>query len=100
LSVAVVELQNSFSKITDPFMVFCPEAFYKRKGGARGGCSWPHLGAARPGAGSRPPMVSLAPGPPPPHLWSSRSFSKNRRFSFCFVQFREYFLCNFAETQK
>jgi hypothetical protein len=24
----------------------------------------------------------------------------NRRFSFCFVQFREYFLCNFSETQK
>jgi hypothetical protein len=24
----------------------------------------------------------------------------NRRFSFCFVQFREYFLCIFSETQK
>jgi hypothetical protein len=24
----------------------------------------------------------------------------NRRFGFCFVQFREYFLCNFSETQK
>jgi hypothetical protein len=23
-----------------------------------------------------------------------------RRFSFCFVQFQEYFLCNFSETQK
>jgi hypothetical protein len=23
-----------------------------------------------------------------------------RRFGFCFVQFREYFLCNFSETQK
>jgi hypothetical protein len=21
-------------------------------------------------------------------------------FGFCFVQFREYFLCNFSETQK
>jgi hypothetical protein len=27
-------------------------------------------------------------------------FSKNRRFGFCFVQFREYFLCSFSETQK
>jgi hypothetical protein len=24
----------------------------------------------------------------------------NRRFGFCFVQFQEYFLCNFSETQK
>jgi hypothetical protein len=24
----------------------------------------------------------------------------NRRFGFCFIQFREYFLCNFSETQK
>jgi hypothetical protein len=24
----------------------------------------------------------------------------NRRFCFCFVKFREYFLCNFFETQK
>jgi hypothetical protein len=23
-----------------------------------------------------------------------------RRFGFCFVQFQEYFLCNFSETQK
>jgi hypothetical protein len=23
-----------------------------------------------------------------------------RRFGFCFVQFREYFMCNFSETQK
>jgi hypothetical protein len=30
-------------------------------------------------------VVSLAPGPPPSHLWSSRSFGKNRRFGFCFV---------------
>jgi hypothetical protein len=25
---------------------------------------------------------------------------KNRRFGFCFVQFREYFLYNFSEIQK
>jgi hypothetical protein len=41
-----------------------------------------------------------APGPPPSHLWSSRSFGKNWRFGFCFVQFQEYFLCNFSEIQK
>jgi hypothetical protein len=28
------------------------------------------------------------------------SSGKNRSFCFCFVQFREYFLCSFSETQK
>jgi hypothetical protein len=66
--VVVAELQNSFSKITDQFRVFHPEAFYRQKGGIRGGASWPHHGAARLGAGPRPPVVSLAPGPPLSHL--------------------------------
>jgi hypothetical protein len=50
--------------------------------------------------GCGPLVVRLAPGPSPCHLRSSRSFSKNRRFGFCFVQFRKYFLCNSSETQK
>jgi hypothetical protein len=41
-SVAAAELQNSFSKITDRFRVFRPEAFYRRKGGIRGGPGRPH----------------------------------------------------------
>jgi hypothetical protein len=97
-SVAAAELQDSFSKIADLFRVFHPEAFYRQKGSVRGGASWPHHGAAWPGARPRPPVLSPAPGPPPSHLWSSRSFGKNRRFGFFFVQFREYFLCNFSET--
>jgi hypothetical protein len=85
----------------DPSLRFFPSrGLYRRKGIVRGGASWPHHGVARPGAGCAPPVVSLAPGPPPSHLRSSRSFGKNRRFSFCFVQFWEYFLCNFSETQK
>jgi hypothetical protein len=85
----------------DPSLRFFPSrGTYRRKGIVRGGASWPHHGTARPGDGPRPPMVSLAPGPPSSHLWSSQSFGKNRRFGFCFVQFREYFLCNFSETQK
>jgi hypothetical protein len=37
--------------------------------------------------------VKIGPHPEvtPHHLWM---------FGFCFVQFREYFLCNFSETQK
>jgi hypothetical protein len=34
-------------------------------------------------------------------LFGSLEASVNfRMFGFCFVQFREYFLCNFSETQK
>jgi hypothetical protein len=44
-------------------------------------------------------MVRLAPGPPPSQLWTLSCFGKNRNFGFCFVQFQEYFLCSFSETQ-
>jgi hypothetical protein len=85
----------------DPSLRFFPSrGLYRRKGIIRGGTRRSHHGVARPGAGPRRPVVSLAPGPPPSHLGSSRSFGKNRRFGFCFVRFREYFLCNFSETQK
>jgi hypothetical protein len=43
-------------------------------------------------------------GGPLAPLWLSFSLhpasGKNRSFGFCFVQFREYFLCSFSETQK
>jgi hypothetical protein len=48
----------------------------------------------------RHPMVWPRPGPPPALLWPSSRVGKNRRFGLRFVQFREYFLCNFSETQK
>jgi hypothetical protein len=34
--VVAAELQDFFSKNTDRFRVFCPEALYRRRGGARG----------------------------------------------------------------
>jgi hypothetical protein len=58
----------------------------------------PPGGAARGGA--RHPMVCLPPGPPPYLLWTLSRVEKNRNFGLRFVQFREYFLCNFSETQK
>jgi hypothetical protein len=36
-------------------------------------------------------------GPPPSLLWTPSRIRK-RNFGFCFVQFREYFLCNFSKT--
>jgi hypothetical protein len=37
-----------------------------------------------------------------PHLFFGLRLrvGKNRRFGFRFVQFREYFMCNFSEIQK
>jgi hypothetical protein len=42
----------------------------------------------------------LAPPLPPSLLWTPSRVGKNRNFGFCFVQFREYFMCNFSKTQK
>jgi hypothetical protein len=38
----------------------------------------------------------------PLHLWFGLwlMFWKNRRFSFYFIQFREYFMCSFSKTKK
>jgi hypothetical protein len=50
--------------------------------------------------GLRHQVVWLPPGPPPSLLWTLSHVRKNRNFRLRFVQFREYFLCNFSETQK
>jgi hypothetical protein len=93
-------LQFVLRKSDLSFRFFPSRGIYRRKGSVIRWASWPHHVVARPGAGPRHPMVSLAPGPPPSHLRSSQSFGKNRRFGICFVQFQEYFLCSFSETQK
>jgi hypothetical protein len=81
----------------------CPLGFSRRgdfigKGAASGGGPGGLTTGGRSQGLGRPPGGEV--GPPPSHLWSSRSFGKKRRFGFCFVQFREYFPCNFSETQK
>jgi hypothetical protein len=89
-----------FWKIDRVLMFFPLRGLYRRRGVVRSGPGHPHHRWAWPGAGPRPLVVRLAPSPSPCHLRSLRSFGKNRRFGFCFVQFGEYFLCNFSETQK
>jgi hypothetical protein len=71
LSVAAAELQNSFSKISDCFRVFHPEASYRRRGVVRSGPGAPHHRWERPGPGPRPLMVWPASGPSPALLRSS-----------------------------
>jgi uncharacterized lipoprotein YddW (UPF0748 family) len=50
--------------------------------------------------GLRHHLVWLPLGLPQALLWTLSSCQVIRNFSFCFVQFQEYFLCNFSETQK
>jgi hypothetical protein len=49
---------------------------------------------------ARHPMVCLPPGPLPSPLWTPSHAGENTTFGLCFVQFREYFMCNYSETQK
>jgi hypothetical protein len=75
-------------------------ASYRRRGGIRGRpgaphhpLEWPREGRATPWCGGSLASLRLSFG----LCLASR---KNRRFGLRFVQFREYFLCNFSETQK
>jgi hypothetical protein len=80
--------------------VFPSKGIYRLKGDVRRWTRWSHHLVARPGGGPCHPMVRLPVGPSPSLLWTPSSCQVNRNFSFCFVQFREYFPCNFSETQK
>jgi hypothetical protein len=82
------------------FRFFQSGGLYRRRDDARGGPGALTTGGRGPGAGRAPwwcghPMALLR------LLFDSLEASVNfRMFGFCFVQFREYFLCNFSETQK
>jgi hypothetical protein len=79
------------------FRVFSMKGIYSWKGDVRGWTRGPHHLVAWPGGGPCHPMVRLPPGCSPSLLWTPSSCQVNRNIGFCFVQFREYFLCNFSE---
>jgi hypothetical protein len=56
---------------------------------------WRALGVTRATRWCGAPLA-----PPPALLQTSSRVGKNRRFGLRFVQFQEYFLCNFSKTQK
>jgi hypothetical protein len=93
-------LQYVLRKSDRSFQFFPSRGIYRWKGDVRRWTRRSYPLVARPGAGPRHPRVWLASGPPPSHLRTSWRFGKNRRFGFCFIQFWEYFLCSFSETQK
>jgi hypothetical protein len=93
-------LQYIFWKSVHLFRVFPSKEIYRRKCDVRRWTKWSHHLVARPGGGPHHPMVGLPLGPSLSLLWTPSSCLVNRNFGFCFVQFREYFLYNFSETQK
>jgi hypothetical protein len=93
-------LQYVSWKIDRAFRVFPSRIIYRQKSGVRRWAKWPQHLVAWAKGWPRRPMVWLAPGSPPSLLWTPSRVEKNRNFGFCFVQFREYFLCSFSEKTK
>ena len=58
-----------------------------------------HTMPRRGQGGPRLRVVWLPPGSASCLLRTPSSLRKNKIFGFCFVQFREYFLCSFSETK-
>jgi hypothetical protein len=83
-----------------PPRVFPSRGLNRRKGDVTGWTGRSHPLVAWPRPGLRHHRVWLAHGPSPALLWTPSLCQVIRDFSFCFVQFLEYFLCNFSETQK
>jgi hypothetical protein len=80
--------------------VFSTKGINRRKGDVRRWTRQSRPLVARPRGGPRHHQVWLAPGLSPALLWNPSSCQVIRDFNVCFIQFREYFLCNFSETQK
>jgi hypothetical protein len=76
------------------------EALNRRRGGVRGPPGKPHQPLAQLGGGCATPWCGGPLAPLRLSFGLRPSSGKNRSFSFCFVQFWEYFLCSFSETQK
>jgi hypothetical protein len=74
---------------------------YIGEGASSGGCRVSsHLGGVARGWAT-PPWCEGSPWPPSgSHLVLILSSGKNKTSGTCFVQFREYFMCSFSETQK
>jgi hypothetical protein len=92
--------RDVFWKSDRVFRFFPSGGLYRRRGIIRSG----PVGAHHRGCGPAPGRAPWWCGPPVAPLrllFGSLEASVNIWTSgFCFVQFREYFLCNFSKTQK
>jgi hypothetical protein len=99
-STTAAELRNCFGKNVDSPRVFRLEASYRRRSIVRGKPGPPHTMVVRPGPGPHHLCVRAASGPLRLSFGLREASRKNKTSGFCFVQFREYFLCSFSKTQK
>jgi hypothetical protein len=89
-----------FWKSDRTFRFFPLGGLYRRRGSVRSGPGGPHHRPARARVRLRPWWCGH-PVAPFHLLFGSLEASVNMWTSgFCFVQFREYFRCNFSKTQK
>jgi hypothetical protein len=89
-----------FWKIDRVFRFFPSGVFIGGRAASGGGPGGLTTRGRRPGAGHATLWCGW-PVAPRRLLFGLLEASLNiRRFGFCFIQFREYFLCNFSETQK
>jgi hypothetical protein len=93
-------LRNCSGNFADSFRVFRPEALYRRRSIVRG-CQGLLIHRGRGQGLGRAALVCGWPLAPLQLSFGPRpSSGKNRSSGTCFVQFLEYFLCNFSEIQK
>ena len=91
--------RNSFMEKVVSFRVFASGGINRPKYDGQSRPWAPHHLLMRPKVGPRHHMVWRGRGSPPSPLWTPCTCRENRRLSFCSVQFREYFLCNFSEMK-
>jgi hypothetical protein len=92
--------RDVFWKSDRVFRFFPSRGLYRRRGSVRSGPGGAHHRGRGPALGCAPWWCG-PPVAPLRLLFGSLEASVNIWTSgFCFVQFREYFLCNFSETQK
>jgi hypothetical protein len=80
---------------------FSLRRLYIGEGAMSEGGQGPHTIGGAPWGSPAPPGGVVAPWPPARLFFGLCLVSgENRNFGLRFVQFREYFLCNFSKTQK
>jgi hypothetical protein len=99
-SAAVAELRNYSGNFADWFRVFRREASYRRRGVVRRRPGGLTIGGRGQGLGRAPSWCGQPLAPLRLSFGLRSSSGKNKTSGTCFVQFREYFLCSFSETQK
>ena len=100
LSATAAAARVFLSNMAYRLRVVASGGIYRRKGGV-GGVLWaPHHLVARQGVGPRHHGVWEAHGPPSLLLRAPSTPLTSKTAAFCPVQFREYFLKYFSETEK